>query len=108
IRSDVNPEFRADAALGVLVYAVAESVAGHVRRRPAGGKRRGRPEMSALFITDVIGLATAIAHRIVVPGRETQLVRILAPGVAQTALRDDSAELRIGENVRPGDRRHLG
>ena len=107
IQGHVDPQLRADAALGVLEDAVAESVPADVRRRSAAGQRRGRPEMAALFVAQVKRLSARIADRIVVPGREAELVGVLAPGVGQAALRDDGAEMRVGQHIHPRRRRHL-
>ncbi len=70
-------------------------------------RRCGRPDVAGLFVAEVDGFSARIAHRIVVPGRETKFVRILAPGVGGAALRNDRAEVRIGENVHPRRRRYL-
>ena len=81
IQRHVHPQLRADPVLRMLEDAVAESVAADVRGRPAARQRRGRPEVTALFVTEVQGFSARIAHGIVVPGREAEFVGILAPGV---------------------------
>src|SRR5690606_39546080 len=64
------PIFRADAVADVLEDAVAEAVAGDVGRRRARRQGRGRPELTGFLVAQVERLAAAIAHRVVVPGRE--------------------------------------
>ena len=107
VQGHVNPQLRADAALRVLEDAVAESVAADVRLRAAAGQRRGRPEMAALFVAEVKGFSARIAHGVVVPGSEAELVGILAPRAGQAALRDDGSEVRVGQHIHPRRRRHL-
>ena len=63
--------------------------------------------MAALFVAEVEGFAARIAHRVVGPGREAELVGILAPGVGQAALGDDGAEVRVRQHIHPRRRRHL-
>ena len=107
VQGHVNPQLRADAALRVLEDAVAESVPADVRRRSAAGQRRGGPEVAALFVAEVKGFSARIAHGVVVPGSEAELVGILAPGVGQAALRDDGSEVRVRQHIHPRRRRHL-
>ena len=48
--------------------------------------------MAAFFVAKVKGLPSGIAHGIVVPGGEAELVGILAPRVGRTALGDNGAK----------------
>ena len=105
VQSHVNGQFGADAALDVLEDAVAETVASGVRRCPAAGQGRGGPEVAALFIPEVKCLSARIAHGVVLPGSEAELVGILAPGVGAAALRDDGPEVRVGQHIHPRRRR---
>ena len=105
ILGHIDPQLGVDAVLGVLEHAVAEAVPGDVGRRAAPGQRRRRPEMAAFLVAQVEGLAARVGDRVVVPGREAELVGVLAPGVGLAALRDDGAEVRIGQHVDPGRRR---
>ena len=41
------------------------------------------------------------------PRREPEFVRVLAPGVAESAIADDATELRVGQHVAPRRRRGL-
>ena len=86
VQGHVNPQLRADAALRMLEDAVAESVAADVQVRSAPGQRRGGPEVAALFVTQVEGFSARIAHGVIGPGSEAELVGILAPGVGKAAL----------------------
>ena len=86
VQGYINPHLGADTAFCVLEDTVTEAMPSDVRRRPAAGQWRGRPEVAALFITEVKRLTTRIAHGIVSPGSEAELVGILAPGVGKPAL----------------------
>src|SRR3990172_2419145 len=86
IYGHINPQLGADAALRVLEDTVAKSVPGYIMHRPAAGKRRGGPEMAALFIAEVECLSARITHRIVVPWCEAELVGILRPCICRAAL----------------------
>ena len=107
VRRHVDPDLRADAAFLVLEHAVAESVPADVGRRPAHGQRHRRPEVAAVLVAQVEGLTARIAHRVVVPGTEAELVGVLAPGVAESALGDDAAEVRVRQDVHPRHGRDL-
>ena len=63
--------------------------------------------MPRFFVAQVIGLAARIAHRIVAPGSQAELMRVLAPGVGHAVLGNDGAKVRIREHVHPRGRRHL-
>ena len=104
---DVDALLAFDAVLGVLEDAVAEAMAAAVLASPSRRQRRGRPVASALVVADIEGLSRGIADRIVVPGREAILVRVLAPGVAHAAFGHDAAEVRIRDDVDPGRRGRL-
>ena len=106
IQIHVDPQLRADTALDVLEDAVAEAVPADVGSVSAG-EWRGGPEVAALLVAEVEGFAARIAHRVVPPGREAELVGVLAPRVCRAALRDDGAEVWVGQHVNPGRRRHL-
>src|ERR1041385_947384 len=100
-----TPLFR--SALAVLEDAVAEAVPRDVGRGAAAGLRRRRPEVSALLVSQVKAFAARLAHRIVAPRGEPELVGILAPGVARAAFRDHGAEVRVRQHVHPRSRRSL-
>ena len=86
----------------VLEHAVAKAMPDDVGAPRACRQGRRGPEAAGLFIAQEERLAAAIAHRVVMPGGEAEFVGILAPGVSRTALRDDGAEVRIGQHVHPG------
>ena len=98
IERDEDRQLGHDAALAMLEHAVAEPVPRHVRADAAAGQRRGGPELSRLLVAQVERLAAGVAHRIVVPRRETELVRVLAPRVRRAGLRDHRAEI-LAEQV---------
>ena len=93
IERDIDPQLGVDAVFRVFEDAVAEAVPGDIGSRAAAGQRRGRPEVAALFVADVEGLSARIGDRIVVPGRQAELVGVFAPGVGAAALGDDGAEI---------------
>ena len=107
IRGHVHRQGGADAAFAVLENAVAESVPGRVGRKATAGQRRRRPVMAAFLVAKVQGFAARIADRIVGPGREPELMRVLLPGVGKPALGDDRAEVRVGEHIHPRGRGQL-
>src|SRR5438309_1951137 len=61
----VDPELRCDPVLSVLEDAVAETVPADVGRRPARGKRSGRPEPAGLLVAKVERLAAGIGDGVV-------------------------------------------
>ena len=107
IDGDVHAKLGADAILAVLEDAVAEAVAGDIGAGAAGGQRRGRPELPGFLVAQEERFSACIAHGVVVPGRETKLVRVLAPRVRQPGFGNDRAEVRIRQHVDPGRRRRL-
>ena len=62
--------------------------------------------MAAFLVAQVICLGVGVADRIVRPRRETELMRVLAPGMGAAALRDQRAERRVGQDVYPRRRGH--
>ena len=58
--------------------------------------------MSALLVAQIKGFAAGIAHWIVVPRREPELMGVVTPGVGHTTFGDDGAEALIGQHVHPG------
>ena len=105
-RVHVHPQLRRDAVFGVLEHAVAESMPARVRTVASGRQRRRRPEAAALLVAKVEGLPAGIGDRVVVPGRQAELVGVLGPAVRRTALGDDGAEAGVRQHVDPGRRRH--
>src|SRR5512142_3499297 len=85
----------------MLEDAVAEAVPAHVAVDAGRGERRRRPEPSGLLVPDVEGLARGVAHRVVVPGRQPELVGVLDPGIGAPAFADDGADLGAGDDVGP-------
>ena len=83
IRGHIDPGLRVNSALAVFEHAVAESVPAHVRFRASPRHGRGRPEVPRLFIAQIICLATGVAHRIVAPRSQPELVRVFRPGISQ-------------------------
>ena len=57
--------------------------------------------MAALFVAQVKGFAARIAHRVIVPGREAELVGVLAPGVGRAVLREHRPKVWIRQHVDP-------
>ncbi|MNJ37091.1 hypothetical protein D3C77_318980 [compost metagenome] len=105
VQGDENPQFAAQTVFDIFEDAVAKAVTGAISARARAGLRSGRPELTAVFVTQVYGFATGIAYRVVVPGREPELMGILAPRVGAASLRHDAAELRIGQHIDPWRRR---
>src|ERR1700693_2224641 len=87
IHCDINGQLGMDAILSMFKHAIAEAMADDVRRRSRGRQRGWRPKISTLLITEVKGFSGDVRHRIVVPRRQTKLVRVSRPGVAAAALR---------------------
>src|SRR3546814_3834706 len=58
-------------------------------------------------LADIERLAAGVADRVVVPGREPELMRILRPRVAGVRFAGHAAEPGIGQHVRPWRRRRL-
>ena len=86
VHRHVDPQLGGDAMLGVFKYGVAEAMADDIGHRAARGQRRGRPELSALLIADVKGLARGVPDGIVAPGRQAKLMRVVRPSVGAAAL----------------------
>ncbi len=107
VDSHIHSELGGDAILAVFEYAVAEAMPRPIRRRAAAGQQRGRPKASVFLVADVIGFGVRIADRVVGPRRETELLRVLAPGIGTAALGDEGPERRVGQDVHPRRRRHL-
>src|SRR5689334_1096500 len=57
--------------------------------------------MPRFFVAQVHRLSARIADRIVVPRREPEQMRVLAPRVAEPAFRHDAAEARVGNDIDP-------
>src|SRR3546814_11880669 len=78
----VHPQLARDAVLLVLVDAVAEAVAHAIRAVAGDGQRGRRPEPPGLLVAAVERLPAGVADRVVVPGRQPELLRLLRPSVA--------------------------
>src|SRR3546814_7703512 len=73
----------------------------HAIRAVAGAGQRGRrPEPPGLLVAAIERLAAGVADRVVVPGREPELMRILRPRVAGVRFAGHAAEPGIGQHVR--------
>src|SRR5580704_5233927 len=83
-------------------HAIAEAMPDDIGRRSGCRQRCWRPKDSALLITHVKGFSGGVGNRIVVPGRQTKLVRILCPGVTAAALRNYCPECRVCDHIYPG------
>ena len=103
----VNPQFAGDAVFHVLEHAVAEPVARAVAARAATRQRHRRPHPPILFVAQVERLTAGVRDRVVVPGRQPELVRVLEPGVARRAFAEHGAQFRVGHHVGPGGGRGL-
>src|SRR3546814_9494972 len=88
----VHPQLARDAVLLVLVDAVAEAMAHAIRAVAGAGQRGRRPEPPGLLVADIERLAAGVADRVVVPGREPELMRILRPRVAGVRFAGHAAE----------------
>ena len=107
IHRHIHPQFRDDPVPGVFENRITKTVADHIRHLPPGWQRRGRPELPGLLIADIKGFTGSILHRIIAPGREPELMRILQPGVGRAAFGDDRSEGWIGQHIHPRGRGHL-
>ena len=77
-----------------------------VAARPAGGAaRHGRPQLARLVVDQVDPLRRGVDHRVVRERRQPVLAAVLGPGERRARRRDDRAELRVGDDVRPRPRR---
>src|SRR3546814_6682789 len=103
----VHPQLARDAVLLVLVDAVAEAMAHAIRAVAGAGQRGRRPEPPGLLVADIERLAAGVADRVVVPGREPELMSILRPRIAGVRFAGHDAEPGIGQYVRPRRRRRL-
>ncbi len=101
VHVDVNRELRSNATLHVLKDAVAEPMSALVVTDAGARQWRGRPEMAAVFVAQIKDFPARIAHRVVVPGCEAELMGVLAPGVGKAILRDDGSKVRIRQHVHP-------
>src|SRR6266568_5539535 len=63
--------------------------------------------MAACFVANVKGFSAWIAHWIVAPGSEAELVRIFAPRVSGAALGDDGSKRSVRYYIHPRRWRHL-
>src|SRR6516164_4984621 len=86
IHGYVNGQLGNDAILSVFKYAVAEAMPDDVGCPSWRRQRCWRPKASATLIANVKGFSSGVRNWIVVPRRQTKLVRILRPGVAAAAL----------------------
>ena len=107
VEGNVHRQLGDDAVLDVLEDAVAESVAAGVGPFAAPGQRRRRPEPSRRFVAQEECLAARIRDGVVVPRRETELVRVLVPRIDRPILGDQATEVGVGHHVHPRRRRDL-
>jgi len=82
---------------------MAGQVAAAARRRQGAW----RPEAAALLVAQVERFAAQVRHRIVMPWRQAEFMGVLLPGISLAAFRHHAAELRVGDDVRPWQRRAL-
>ncbi len=101
IGGDERGHLGSDARLGMLEHAVAEAVARGVVASAACRQRRRGPELAGSFVAQVERFAAGVAHRIVMPWRQAELVGVLVPGVGLAAFRDHGAEAGVGQHVGP-------
>ena len=105
----VHAQLGVDAVLAVFENAVAEAMTRDIRRRAApryAGQQCGRPEAAAFLVAQVIRLGVCIADRVIRPRRETELVRVFAPGVGAAALGNQRSKRRIRQDIHPRCGRH--
>ncbi len=75
--------------------------------RIADRQRRCAPQLAAVVIAQINRLRRIVADGIVGPGRELILLRVDRPGAARAVGRHEKPELRIGDDVGPGNGRPL-
>ena len=101
IQRDMNGERAGDAILEMFVDAVTEAMADAVIALASTRQWRWRPHPTAVVVAQVVGFAGDIGDRVAGPRRQSELVRVLAPGITRPAFADDATKLRIRQHVRP-------
>ena len=101
IGGDEGAQLAGEAVLDVFEDAVTEAVAGGVCAVAGCGCQSRRPVAAIMLVAEIERLAAAIADRVVVPGRETVIVGVLAPRIGAAALADYGAEVGVGEHIDP-------
>src|SRR5689334_15425392 len=91
----------------MLEDAVPEPMPADIGSCASTGHRHRRPDMAALFVTEVQGFSARIRHGIVVPGREAEFMGIFAPRIGKPVLRDDGSKLGVRQYIDPRRRRDL-
>src|SRR5687767_7124646 len=89
-----------DVTVHVLEGAEAGTVRHDVLGMVANGGWRRRPEL-AVLLTQVEHFPGRIRHRVVVPGRQAEVLRVVHPGAAGTGLGDAAAHALVRDHVRP-------
>ena len=96
-----------DAVRLMLEAHAALAVTDDVRLGCADRQRCGAPEFAGLVVSDVDGLARAVADRVVVPGGDAVLVAVERPRATDASLADSRSELRGSDHVDPRRRRDV-
>ena len=104
---DVDGHRGDEPVLLVLEDGVPEPVTDQVGSGASCREGREGPERTGLIVSQVEGLTRPVSDRVVPPGREPELVRVLRPGVSPAALRYDRAEGGVREDVHPRRGRDL-
>ena len=93
-----------DAVPGVLEYTVARAVSSAVLPRFSDRKRGRGPVFAATLVPDINRFRGRIGNRIVRPTRQAVALTVFIPGKTRSRFRNQGAEARIGNYVRPRGR----
>ena len=93
-----------DAVPGMLEYTVARAVSSAVLPRFSDRKRGRGPVFAATLVPDINRFRGRIGNRIVRPTRQAVALTVFIPGKTRSRFRNQGAEARIGNYVRPRGR----
>src|SRR5256885_2238077 len=93
--------------MGVVKDRIAGAVADPVRRGFMNRQRRRCPEITGGIVAQKDTVARRVAHRIVMPRRDTIKEAVRRPRSATPALAHDETSYGVPDHVDPGRRREV-
>src|SRR5688572_30104972 len=85
----------------MLKNTISHPMADKIRCIGASGQRRGRPNLTGIFVAQIDSLARRVTDRVIMPRREFVLAAIDCPRAAHACFRNQESELRVGDHIGP-------
>src|SRR5688572_6449476 len=85
----------------MLKNTISYPMADKIRCIGASRQRRGRPNLTGIFVAQIDSLARRVTDWVIMPGSKFVLAAIDCPRAAHACFRNKESELRVGDHIGP-------